>query len=104
MSADAMDVDPSSAAAGYWPSAWRRFRTNRLAISGLLALAAVAVFCLAIPWFSPYDYDQQDLALGASPPSAAHWLGADVLGRDLLVRLAHGGRLSLLVGVCATAV
>jgi oligopeptide transport system permease protein len=56
------------------------------------------------PWLAPYGYEAQDLALGAAPPSGAHWLGTDVLGRDLLTRMLYGGRVSLLVGICATAV
>jgi oligopeptide transport system permease protein len=46
----------------------------------------------------------QDLALGVSKPSAAHWFGTDELGRDTLSRVIHGGRISLLVGLVATAV
>ena len=44
------------------------------------------------------------LELGASPPSAAHILGTDVLGRDLLSRILYGARISLLVGFVATGV
>ena len=53
---------------------------------------------------APYGYEQQQLALGATAPSAAHWLGTDVLGRDMLTRIMYGGRVSLLVGFVATAV
>ena len=44
------------------------------------------------------------MALGASPPSAAHWLGTDTLGRDLLTHVLWGGRISLAVGFVATGV
>jgi oligopeptide transport system permease protein len=63
-----------------------------------VALSVVA------PWFSPYSFEDQDTALGASSPSGAHWLGTDPLGRDLLTRILYGGRVSLLVGVAATSV
>ena len=50
------------------------------------------------------SYEQQNLALGPVPPNHAHWLGTDPLGRDLLARLLYGGQISLMVGLCATAV
>lgn len=71
---------------------------------GLAILAAVTLLCVAGPWLSPYGYERQDLELGPSPPGTAHWLGTDVLGRDLLTRLLYGGRVSLLIGLSATAV
>ena len=56
------------------------------------------------PWFLQASYQDQNLELGASAPSASHWLGTDTLGRDLLVRLLYGGRISMGVGLCATFV
>lgn len=98
---DAGDATPPPA---FWHAAWRRLLNNRAAVAGLVVLVLLSLLCLAGPWISPYGYEQQDLELGASPPSATHWLGTDVLGRDLLTRLLHGGRVSLMVGLCATAV
>lgn len=62
------------------------------------------ILCLSAPLLTPYAYDFQDLALGATPPGAKHFLGTDVLGRDLLTRILYGGRVSFAVGVCATLV
>lgn len=70
----------------------------------VMLLATIGLLCLLAPWLTPYSPATQDLLLGAQPPSAAHWLGTDPLGRDLLTRLLYGGRLSLLVGITATAV
>jgi oligopeptide transport system permease protein len=65
----------------------------------------VLILCAALaPWIAPYSYSFQNLELGASPPSAAHILGTDVLGRDLLSRILYGARISLLVGFVATGV
>lgn len=61
-----------------------------LAIIALLVLAA-----LMAPWVAPYDPGETDLVNRLQPPSAAHWLGTDHLGRDLLSRLIWGARASL---------
>ncbi len=97
---------PVEAEAGTSPGrdAWQRLQKNRLAVAGGATLILLAILCVAGPWFLKATYQEQNLALGATPPSAAHWLGTDTLGRDLLVRLLYGGRISLGVGLCATFV
>jgi len=87
-----------------WQDAWSRLRRNRAAILGLIILICMTMLAALADWISPYSYETQDLALGASPPSTAHWLGTDTLGRDLFTRLLYGGRVSLMVGFLATAV
>ena len=87
-----------------WEDAWRRLRKNRLALAGLLVLGAFVTIAILTPWIAPYAYDAHNLNLGATPPSAAHWLGTDVFGRDLLTQIMYGGRISLAVGFVATAV
>ena len=83
--------------------AWRRFRRNRPAMLSLgFLLAALGVILLA-PTFSPYDPDALSEAQ-FQPPSAQHWCGTDVHGRDLLARLCIGARISLLVGVVGAGV
>lgn len=84
--------------------AWHRLKKNRLAVAGGILLIVLTLLCVAGPWFTGYSYQEQDLDLGASAPSSSHWLGTDTLGRDLLVRLLYGGRISLGVGFCATFV
>lgn len=87
-----------------WHDAWLRLRKNKLAVFGMWVLGIVTIACVAGPWLSPYGYEQQDLLNTFSRPGAAHWLGTDQLGRDLLVRLLYGGRVSLGVGLAATLV
>jgi oligopeptide transport system permease protein len=87
-----------------WQDAWMRLRKNRLAMCGLVFLLLVLLLCVVVPWLTPYGYEEQDLRLGATGPSAAHWLGTDTFGRDLLTRILYGGRMSLAVGFVATAV
>jgi peptide/nickel transport system permease protein len=82
----------------------RRVRASRLlrhrgAAAGLAVILLLVVLALLAPWIAPYDPGAQELDAGLSAPSAAHWLGQDKLGRDLLSRLLHGARISLAVGL-----
>ncbi len=85
-------------------SGWQRFRKDRAAVWSGWFLVAVAAVCFLSPWISPYPYMEQNLAHSAMAPSSAHWLGTDLLGRDVLARLLQGGMISLFVGLIATAV
>ncbi len=84
--------------------AFLRLRKNKLAMLGALFLIVLITLALLTPWIAPYEYQSQNLMLGASPPSAEHWLGTDVLGRDQLTRIMYGSRVSLMVGFVATSV
>ena len=86
-----------------WKDAARRFVKNRMAVFGLGFVVTLAIAALLAPLLVQ-SYSSQNLAYGAKAPSSAHWLGTDVLGRDLLSRVLHGSRISLAVGVCATLV
>jgi oligopeptide transport system permease protein len=98
-SADAMPKGVS-----LWQDAWVRLKKNRLAMLGLFVLAFVIIVCALAPWIMPYGYEEQNLRLGAVAPNATHWLGTDTFGRDMLTRIVYGGRVSLTVGIIATAV
>jgi len=87
-----------------WHDAWLRLRKNKLALLGGSVLLFMVVVALLTPWIAPYSYEAQNLDLGASAPSAAHWLGTDIFGRDVLTQIMYGGRISLAVGFIATAV
>ena len=84
--------------------AFLRLTTNKLSLFSLIYIISLVVIALATPFIAPYDYAYQDLAIGASPPSAEHLLGTDTLGRDLLTRMMYGSRISLMVGFLATSV
>ena len=80
---------------------WRRFRNNRAAVGGLVALALVVALAIAGPTFYPVDpFDM--VGQPSVPPGGEQVLGTDVAGRDMLAGLIHGGRVSLLIGVMAS--
>lgn len=85
-------------------AAWRRFCRHRLNVAAFWFLIALIVLCVFGPFVSPYAQDAQDLELKAVNASTQHWLGTDTLGRDMLTRILHGGRVSLAVGLLATLV
>ena len=87
-----------------WHDSWVRLRKNHLAVIGGVLLIVISLLCLLAPWICSYGYEQQDLQLGSVGPNAQHWLGTDTFGRDLLTRILYGGRVSLMVGLIATAV
>jgi oligopeptide transport system permease protein len=84
--------------------AWLRLRRNRLAVVSGVFVVLLAAVCVLVPPFLGYGYADQNLSLGATPPSATHWFGTDELGRDLFARLLYGGRISLMVGFVASLV
>jgi len=76
-----------------------RYPLPRIGFSILIFLFVVSVLA---PLLAPYDPNDQDLYNVIKGPSAAHWLGTDELGRDLLSRFLYGGRVSFTVGIVAT--
>ena len=87
-----------------WSDAIYRLARNKAAMFGAFILFVLILCAGLAPWIAPYSYSFQNLELGASPPSAEHIFGTDVLGRDLLSRILYGARISLLVGFVATGV
>jgi peptide/nickel transport system permease protein len=78
---------------------WRRFRRNKLAMVGLVAVAVLILLALIQPFISPYDPYDQNLMNTLAAPGGNHLMGTDTLGRDLYSELLYGLRLALLVGV-----
>jgi oligopeptide transport system permease protein len=87
-----------------WRDAWIRLARNRMAVAAAIVLIGLTLASFVGPLFLKQSYYAQDLGLGATPPGVHHWLGTDTLGRDLFARILYGGRVSLSVGLCATAV
>ncbi|KDN24469.1 binding-protein-dependent transport system inner membrane protein [Moraxella bovoculi 237] len=89
-----------------WQDAWRRFRRNKAAIASIIILVLITIFVTIAPMLMPFGYADTDWANMQSAPSMAtgHYFGTDTLGRDLLVRVAIGGRISLMVGIAGAFV
>jgi peptide/nickel transport system permease protein len=84
-----------------WAEAWRRFKRHRLAYGSLWLLALLSLAVLLGPYVWTIGINDIDFTARLKGPSAAHPLGTDDLGRDLLARMLYGGRISLAVGLAA---
>ncbi|RME48487.1 MAG: ABC transporter permease subunit [Deltaproteobacteria bacterium] len=87
-----------------WFDAWRRLWRNKAAVASGLFILLLGLVAILTPWIAPYPFDEIDFGAMGQPPSRAHWLGTDELGRDLLTRVMYGCRISLAVGFVATLV
>jgi len=100
--AEAME---KAAGRSLWDDARRRLMRNRAALAGMVILAAMVLAALIGPHLSPFAYDEINKAdVWIGPLQHGHLLGTDALGRDLLVRLLMGLRVSLAIGLVATLV
>jgi oligopeptide transport system permease protein len=99
-------VNDAMPTAGLWQQSWRRLRARRATWVAALLLLAIMLAALLVPWLSPYDYATPAWTEIFRPPSwrAGRPFGTDGLGRDLLVRVMWGCRISLLVGIAASLI
>jgi len=75
----------------------RMLAGNALAMVGLAIIVGLLVVAAFAPWLAPFSPYEGDLAARLRPPSAAHWMGTDELGRDILSRVIHGARITLFI-------
>lgn len=87
----------------YLQTVWRRFKHHRLGLASLLVLALIALAALFAPVIAPHD-PEEIAGPFAAAPSLDFWLGTDQIGRDMLSRLLYATRVSLMVGILATAI
>lgn len=85
-------------------AAWRLFSANGLAVASTAFLVAMYAVAAAGPLITPYPPDAVDIMHTNASPSAAHWLGTDESGRDVVARLIAGARTSMTVGLIAMVI
>lgn len=84
--------------------AWYRFSRNKLGLVGLVIILFMLAFAVIGPVIIPFDYVTQDLSNMYQAPNSVHWMGTDNLGRDMMVRMAYGARISLSCGFVAAII
>jgi ABC-type dipeptide/oligopeptide/nickel transport system permease subunit len=103
----ATDVADLAAARPLRKDVWRRFKRNRLAMVGLVIiviLVLTAIFAPLIAPYDPYGSAARDTSAFRQAPSAEHWFGTDDIGYDVFSRVVFGTRVSLKIGIAATAI
>ncbi len=86
---------------GYWKTSVRILLGNKAGMAALILLLTVMAMCIFGEYLRPFGVQEQNTALKNQSPSSVYWFGIDQLGRDLFVRVCHGGRISLEIGLIA---
>ncbi|WP_294769938.1 ABC transporter permease subunit [uncultured Rhodoferax sp.] len=109
MSSTPLNAPVASALSHPLQEFWRYFKGNKGALAGLAIVVAVLLMALFAPWLAPYPPDLTNNTAFLKPPawqaggSSAYLLGTDAIGRDILSRLMHGARLSLVIGIAVVS-
>lgn len=88
----------------YRKMALMRLKKDKLAMVGIIVLIIIMILAIFEPMLSPYGYDETDFGAMLQEPSLKHPFGTDDLGRDILVRILYGARISLTIGFVAAAI
>ena len=88
----------------FFQSVKAEFTKNKRAVFGLIVLVIVVLMAIFGPVFSPFSYEDQNIALRNAAPTVQHPFGTDKMGRDIFVRILYGARISLGVGIVAAIV
>ncbi len=89
---------------GYWQDVWLRLKQNKLAMTGIIIIALLALMALAGTHLSGHSYEEQNLLMKNQPPGGEYWFGTDSLGRDLFTRVWYGARISLTIGLMTSII
>lgn len=94
----AITTDPPEIRRSWYASALGFARRQPLGTFGLIIVVVAGIAGLSAEWIAPYSPTANDFSAMTEPPSAAHWLGTDQFGRDLLSRIIYGARTALIIG------
>src|SRR6185437_5715673 len=87
---------------GLWRDAFIRFTRNRAAVAAVVVFGLIVLYCVIVPFVSPYDPNAVNFKDAYLPVSLDHPFGTDKFGRDLFTRVAVGGRISIAIGFAGT--
>jgi len=96
------DLEPRRTSNVGFKATIRTLAKQKLTVMGVIIIFILFAMAIFAPWLAPYPPDQPDFFNTLKGPSAAHWLGTDDLGRDLLSRIIYGARISMTVGIAVT--
>ena len=89
---------------GYWQDAWRRLKTNKVAILAIVILAIIMIMTMIGPYINGFKFSDIDATKINQKPNSVHWFGTDELGRDIFSRVWQGGRISIVIGIVGALV
>ena len=89
---------------GFWKSSFRIFKKNKIGMFAAVVLLMMILLCMFGEHLRPYGVQEQNTAIKNQAPSEEHWFGTDQLGRDIFVRVCHGGQISVQIGLIASVI
>ena len=98
LSQDVMVRKPTT----YVKDVWRNFRKNKVAVVSLVIIGLLVLLVIFGPMMNEYNYYSNDYSKINMAPNGENWFGTDTIGRDLWTRVLVGGRVSMLIALCAT--
>lgn len=88
----------------YWQDAWRRLKTNKVAILAVIILIIIGIMVIIGPHINGFKFSTMDPTKLHQKPNSTHWFGTDELGRDVFSRVWQGGRVSIIIGIFGAAI
>lgn len=84
---------------GYWQDAWRRLKSNKVAMLAIFVLLTIIIMTIIGPHINGFKFEEIDAQNINKKPDSVHWFGTDGLGRDIFSRVWQAGRTSIIIGI-----